>query len=113
MSSEAEANYWAYRACVTSSRPELRYAGLQSILPYVLTNAWTALPDDEYDLYIEKFRPEVLDVYKTEKQYWIDRTSPTVNRIHGHLYDLFLKSNRISSGRSNYNEVIRLILSLS
>ena len=113
VSSEAEANYWAYCACTASARPELRYAGLQSILPYVLTNAWTALPEEEYDRFLDTLRPEVLDVYKAEKQHWIDRTSPTVNRIHGRLYDLFLKSNRISSGRVNYNEVIRLILSLS
>jgi len=113
VSSEAEANYWAYRACMASVRPEIRYAGLQSILPYVLKNARTALPDEEFDRFAASLRSEVVAVYNEEKAYWIARYSPTVGRIHGWFYDLFLKSNRISSGKANYHEVVSIILSLS
>lgn len=112
VSNEAEANYWGYRACMASARPEIRYAGLQSQLPYVLSNARAALSKEAYENWLQTLRPEVLEVYNTERAYWLDRYSPWIGRLHGWFYDLFLKSNRISSGTANYNEVIRLILTL-
>ena len=113
VSNEAEANYWAYSACTASARPEIRYAGLQSLLPYVLTNAKSALSEAEYEQFVEMLRPEVMEVYQAEKDHWLERYSPTVGRISGWFYDLYLRSHRIPSGKANYNEVIRILLTLS
>ncbi|MCR4825235.1 MAG: DUF3810 domain-containing protein, partial [Bacteroidales bacterium] len=60
VSSEAEANYWAWRTCSASADPEIRYAALQSLLPYVLGNAKSALPAEEYSEWLGTLRPEVL-----------------------------------------------------
>ena len=112
VSSEAEANYWGYRACMASSDPQIRYAALQSLLPYVMRNARSALPEEEYKAWQQTIRPEVKEVLLQEQGYWQERFSPLLGRIQGWFYDLFLKGNRISSGMANYNEVVQLILTL-
>lgn len=112
VSSEAEANYWAWRSCSASAWPEIRYAALQSLLPYVLGNAKSSLPADEYARWLESLRPEVVEVYRAERAYWAERYSPLVGRIHAWFYDLFLKSNSIRSGTANYYEVIQMIQTL-
>jgi len=113
VSNEAEANYWAYRACRASADPQIRYAALQSMLPYVLNNARTALSDEDYKDWQQTLRPEVLAVLRQEQDYWMERYSPLLGRIQSWFYNLFLKSNRIRSGTANYNEVVQMILTLS
>ena len=112
VSNEAEANYWGFRACMASGRPEIRYAALQSLLPYVLSNAKSALPQDEFEVWRATLRREVVEVYETERAYWQERYSPLLGRIQSWFYNLFLKGNRIRSGTANYNEVVRILMTL-
>ena len=112
VSSEAEANYWAYKACTASDDPAVRYAALQSVLPYVLKNARAALPEEDYTRWVETLRPEVVEALQAEQAYWRERYVPWIGRLQARFYNLFLKSNRISSGMANYNEVVQLILTL-
>ena len=112
VSNEAEANYWGYRACMASSDPQIRYAALQSLLPYVLRNARTALPEADYKAWTQTLRPEVLEVLRQEQDYWNGRYSPFLGKIQDWGYNLFLKGNRIHNGTANYNEVVQLILTL-
>ncbi len=112
VSSEAEANYWAWCACRASADPQIRYAALQSMLPYVMRNARSALPEADYAEWQRTIRPEVREVLLQEQEYWQERFSPLLGRIQGWAYNLFLKGNRISSGMANYNEVVQMILTL-
>ena len=112
VSNEAEANYWGYRACMASSEAQIRYAALQSMLPYVMRNARAALPEEDYKAWQQTVRPEVREVLLQEQEFWQERFSPLLGRIQSWFYDLFLKSNRISSGMANYNEVVQMILTL-
>ena len=113
VSSEAEANYWAWRACTASSDPLVRYAALQSLLPYVLGNARAALQEEEFVRWRDSLRPEVTEVLRDEQAFWRERYVPWIGRLQARSYNLFLKGNRIRSGMANYNEVIQIILTLS
>ena len=112
VSSEAEANYWAWKACTASTSPTFRYAGYQALLPYVLSNASLALPEEVYTAWTATLRPEVVEAYRAEQAHWDALYSPLIGRIQHWAYNLYLKGNRISSGTANYNEVISIILSL-
>lgn len=112
VSSEAEANYWAWKACTASAEPAFRYAGLQSLLPYVYSNARRALPAEQFSAWADSLRPEVVRALQTEQDYWAERYSPFIGRIQSRIYDLYLKGNNIPSGTANYNEVIQIILSV-
>jgi len=112
VSNEAEANYWAYRACTESSLPTLQYCGYFGLLPYVISNASNLLPQEEFEAWVQTIRPEVREQFNEKNKYWHEKYSPFIGSIQDFTYNLFLKGNKISSGKKNYAEVIGLLLSL-
>ena len=111
VSSEDEANFWAYTVCTRSDEPVLRYAGYYGILPYVLINASRALSEDEYRAFLSQIRPEILEQYSAQLDYWNEKYSKTLGKIQSAIYDAFLKGNKVSSGTASYLEVIDMIIS--
>ena len=111
MSSEAEANFWAYHACTASDRPDVRYCGYFGLLPYVIVNARAVLPADDYRVWANSLRHEVILDLGEKQTYWEERYYPPLGELQNAVYDLFLQGNRIASGRKNYAEVIQMILS--
>ena len=113
VSNEAEANYWAYRACTESSLPILQYCGYFGLFPYVIANASYLLPKEEFQAWIRTIKPEIIEQYNEKNTYWRELYSPWIGEIQDFTYNLFLKGNKIPSGKKNYAEVIGLLLSLS
>lgn len=112
VSSEAEANFWAYQVCLRSSDPAIRYQGYFGLLPYVLTNASNLLSSSEFEVWVQTIRPEVIADYRKLRQLRTELYSPLIGSVQGVIYDWYLKSNRIASGQKNYAEVIGMILSM-
>ena len=112
VSSEAEANYWGYKACLSSSDATVRESARQSLLPYIMQDARRILDQDEYERWYASLRPEVIEVYNRNRNYWAARYNPVVGKIQDWFYNLYLKSNRISAGTANYGEVIQMIITL-
>ncbi len=111
ITNEAEANFYAYQVCTRSEVPEIRFAGYFSILNHVLGNAYRLLPEDEFMALRESIRPEIIDLAVANREYWNDKYSPAIGNIQSWIYDLYLKGNKIESGRKNYSEVIGLLIS--
>jgi len=112
VSNEAEANYWAYRACTESDIQTMRYSGYMGLLPYVLSNASSLLTKEQFQEWVRTIRPEIIATYNENRNYWKERYSPMIGKVQEITYNLFLKGNQIPSGRKNYAEVISLLLSL-
>ena len=112
VSNEAEANYWAYRACTESDIQTMRYSGYMGLLPYVLSNASSLLTKEQFQEWVRAIRPEIIASYNENRNYWKERYSPMIGKVQEVTYNLFLKGNQIPSGRKNYAEVISLLLSL-
>ena len=112
VSNEAEANYWAYRACTDSDVQTMRYSGYMGLLPYVLSNASSLLTKEQFQEWVRTIRPEIIATYNENRNYWKERYSPMIGKVQEVTYNLFLKGNQIPSGRKNYAEVISLLLSL-
>ena len=112
VSGEAEANYWAFLACTGSSHPQMRFSGYFGLLPYVLINARALLTEEQYKEWAATIRPEVIEVYNTKRTYWQEKYSPWIGEVQDFFYNLFLKGNRIPSGKKNYAEVIGILLAV-
>lgn len=111
ISSEAEANYWAYRTCTQSERPEVRHSGYMGLLPYVIINARAVMEAEDYRAWTLTLRDEVVRELGERGTYWEEKYSRTLGNIQDKIYDLFLKSNQIATGKKNYAEVIQMIMS--
>ena len=111
VTSEAEANFYAYQVCTRSQVSVIRFSGYFFILPHVLNNAHYLMEDEAYTELINRIRPEIKMLYAQNRTYWIGKYSPFIGEIQDFIYDLYLKGNRIESGRKNYSEVIGLLIS--
>ncbi|MBR6539469.1 MAG: DUF3810 domain-containing protein [Bacteroides sp.] len=111
ITNEAEANFYAYQVCTRSPWQPLRFSGRLAILPHLLSNAKEMLSDDDYQALLSAIRPEVIEQYQHNRAYWLGLYSPLMGKVQDWIYDLYLKGNKISSGRKNYSEVIGLLIS--
>lgn len=111
IASEAEASFYAYVVCTHSEVPAMRFSGYFSVLGHVLSNAHRLLDADSYQALYACIRPEVLALARDVQAYWADRYSPVAGRVQNWAYDLYLRGNKIGSGRKNYSEVVELLLS--
>ncbi len=111
ITSEAEANFYAYQVCTRSTVPAIRFSGYFSILGHVLSNAQRLIPKEEYLQFVQRIRPEIIGLAKDTQAYWTAKYSPVVGAVQDWMYDLYLKGNKIESGRKNYSEVVGLLIS--
>ena len=96
ITSEAEANFYAYQVCTRSQAMGI---------------AQRLLPKEEYAKLLKRIRPEIIELAKANQTYWAAKYSPVVGAVQDWIYDLYLKGNKIESGRRNYSEVIGLLIS--
>lgn len=111
ISSEAEANLYAYLVCTASDVPAIKFSGYFSLFPYVMVNAAMALPEEEYKAILKKVNPEIIELYKQKQAYWDARYSKLIGEVQHKVYNFFLKGNNIKSGTANYSEVVGLLIS--
>lgn len=111
ISSEAEANLYAYLVCISSADPHIRFSGYFSLFRHVLGNAVFILPEGEYQELLNRINPEIIQLYKENRDYWGEKYSPLIGGIQEVVYNWFLKGNKIKTGTANYSEVIGLLLS--
>ena len=112
VSSEAEANWWAWNACISSDVPAIRYSACLTMLSYILRDAQRDLSEEDYARWAEGIRPEVKEDSRKKAEYWNSKRNPALDRVQGFIYDRFLKSNNIPSGTRNYSEVISMMMSI-
>lgn len=113
VSSEAEANWWAYTICTASQTPAVKYSGYWEVLPYIMNNAQRIMSEDEFSELFNRLRPEIIEDISRSNKRREELRWPMLDKVRGWMYDLFLKSNKIPSGKQNYSEVIMLIMTFS
>lgn len=112
VSSEAEANWWAFQCCRHSGNAGMKYSGYLCTLPAIVSNASRLLSEEDYKAWTATIRREVADDFNSDRAYWRAKRSKTLNNIQSWIYDLFLKSNNIQSGILNYSESVSLLISI-
>lgn len=69
------------------------------------------MTENEYRELFSRIRPEIIELARKDQEYWMAKYSPLIGDIQDWIYDLYLKGNKIESGRKNYSEVIGLLIS--
>ena len=111
VSSEAEANLWAYTICTESENSFIRFCGYFGLFSYVWSNTRALLPSSEFDRWEASVQSEVMEAFYHRRAYWSMRYNETLGAMQSALYTFYLKRNRIASGQKNYSQVIGLLLS--
>lgn len=111
ISSEAEANFYAYQTCIRTENPTITFCGYFSVLNHVLGNARRLMDSEEYKQLFESINPDIITLAQENQMYWRNKYSPVIGDIQDWIYNLYLKGNQIPSGTQNYSEVIGLLIS--
>ena len=112
VTSEAEANWWAFDFCRNSPESAVCYSGYLSILPYVLQNAKMLLPSDDYNLWAASVSDKVKADYIASVRHWKELRVGWTDRIQSWIYNLFLKWNGVSEGIHDYLGVVTVIMTM-
>ncbi len=103
--SESEANFIGYLACLHSKNRFCQFSGNIMILPYFLSQ----LEQKEQKKYYQQLRKEILDIYRKIRQRtrndigWLSHLQAKVN-------DAYLKMNKVKKGVRDYGAVVELLL---
>jgi len=107
---ESEANLYAFLVCANSNDERIRYSAYISTIGYLLNDAYTLLPE-KYKELINSVRPEIKEDLNRNREHWLSARNEALSDAQNKAYDAYLKSNRVSSGRENYSEVVGLLIS--
>jgi len=105
--SEAEANFLAYLVCLNSPEPLLRYSGYFSALGYFLQTSKKRTETHK------KFVAMIAESVKLDMVAVLERWKSHlgfISDLSARSYDLYLRTNQVTGGRSNYSRVVDLII---
>lgn len=112
VTSEAEANYWAFVYCSRSSDDGVRYSGYLHLLPYVIINARALFSEQEYDEWIARVSPTAINDYRQSREFWQNKRIKILDDIQYRLMDAMLKTNSVSQGADDYIGVVGMIITM-
>lgn len=110
IASESESNLYAFLVCHNSNDERIKYSAYISIIGYLLNDVYTLLPV-EYETLVTTVRSEIIADLQRNREHWLSARNETLSNAQDRAYDMYLKSNRIGSGRENYSEVVGLLIS--
>ena len=107
---ESEANLYAFIVCMQSEDERIRYSAYLSTLLYLVNDAAEFLPE-EVDSLTSEIRPEIIADLRRNREHWLAVRNRSLSEVQDKAYDAYLKTNKVSSGRENYSEVVGLLIS--
>jgi len=110
IATESEANLYAFVVCMQSEEARIRYSAYLSTLLYLVNDAAEFLPD-EVDSLTSAIRPEIIADLRRNREHWLAVRNRSLSEVQDRAYDAYLKTNKVSSERDNYSEVVGLLIS--
>ena len=111
IANEGEANFYSYIVCTASSDKKVKFSGYYHILFHVLNNVFNILGEEEGEKYLKRIRPEIIQLAKNDRRYWLSKRCQALDAAQDFIFDLYLRGNHVAEGRKSYLGVIGLILS--
>ena len=110
VANEGEANFYSYIVCTASEDKAVRFSGYYHIFFHVLNNLFNILGEKEGEKFLKHIRPEIIQLAKNDRSYWLGKRCKTLDAAQDFIFDLYLKGNHVAEGRKSYSGVIGLIL---
>ena len=111
IANEGEANFYSYIVCTASSDKKVKFSGYYHIFFHVLNNVFNILGEEEGEKYLKRIRPEIIQLAKNDRRYWLSKRCQALDAAQDFIFDLYLRGNHVAEGRKSYSGVIGLILS--
>ena len=110
IANEGEANFYSYIVCTASSDKAVKFSGYYHIFFHVLRNVFDILGEKEGEKFLKYIRPEIIQLARSDRQYWIGKRCKALDAAQDFIFDLYLRGNHVAEGRKSYSGVVALIL---
>lgn len=110
IANEGEANFYSYIVCTDSSDKAVKFSGYYHIFFHVLRNVFDILGEKEGEKFLKYIRPEIIQLARSDRQYWISKRCKALDAAQDFIFDLYLRGNHVAEGRKSYSGVVALIL---
>lgn len=110
IANEGEANFYSYIVCTASSDKAAKFSGYYHIFFHVLRNVFDILGEKEGEKFLKYIRPEIIQLAKSDRQYWLSKRCKVLDAAQDFIFDLYLRGNHVAEGRKSYSGVVGLIL---
>ncbi len=106
ITSEAEANFYAWIICNNSENSQIRYSANLNALFYFL---YEARKLKDYKNTISKIDEDVKEDIREIINHWAKLRNKHVEKAASKANDTYLKTNKIEKGIDDYNEVVKYV----
>ena len=110
IANEGEANFYSYIVCTDSSDKAVKFSGYYHIFFHVLRNVFDILGEKEGEKFLKYIRPEIIQLAKSDRNYWLSKRCKVLDAAQDFIFDLYLRGNHVAEGRKSYSGVVALIL---
>ena len=110
IANEGEANFYSCIVCTASSDKAVKFSGYYHIFFHVLRNVFDILGEKEGEKFLKYIRPEIIQLAKSDRNYWLSKRCKALDAAQDFIFDLYLRGNHVAEGRKSYSGVVALIL---
>ena len=110
ITSEAEANFYAWMVCTNSKSKQLQYSANMHVLRYFLFQAYRI---EEYPEVVSKIDENVKMDFRRIRENWSTLRNEKVDKVASKVNDAYLKTNRVVKGIEDYKGVVKFIMDFS
>jgi DNA-binding transcriptional MerR regulator len=110
ITSEAEANFYAWLACFGSSSKQLQYSANLQILRFFLYHGYSL---KNYREIVSMLDENVKSDFRRIQEHWEQLRNEKVDKIANKVNDTYLKTNKIEKGIEDYTGVVKFVMDFS
>ncbi|WP_346856253.1 DUF3810 domain-containing protein [uncultured Draconibacterium sp.] len=110
ITSEAEANFYAWLVCSTSNNQQIHYSASITLLRHFLYQAYKM---EEYEEIVKDINDPVKSDFKAIIKHWDELRNEKMNKAASKVNDTYLKTNKIKGGIQDYRGVVEHVMNFS
>lgn len=110
ITSEGEANFYAWLVCASSPSKQLQYSANLQVLRFFL---YQGSGLESYPKMVKKLDEKVIADYQKIRENWEKLQNEKVDKIASKVNDTYLKTNHVKKGIDDYNEVVQMVMDFS
>lgn len=110
ITSEAEANFYAWLVCTQSRSKQLQYSGNLALLRYFVNQGFRL---EDYSEIVKKIDERVREDYRKIREHWMSLRNEKVDKVATKVNDTYLKTNRVEKGIEDYQGVVKFVMDFS
>jgi hypothetical protein len=110
ITSEAEANFYAWLVCTKSDSKALQYSANLHILRFFIYQGYQL---EKYSETVEKLDERIKADFIKIRENWLLLRNDKVDKVASKVNDAYLKTNKIEKGIEDYRGVVKFVMDFS